>query len=83
MRDFDNTFITGNLAYNRPAKQSSEYDISKNYAGRAVDGSTTSDWTKCTHTKAVTETLSWWYVELAAMSVIQSVTLYNRGGSGE
>ena len=70
-----------NIAIGRPAEQSSVYGFG--VASLAVDGNTDgtgSPWGNATLMHTQSEPQPWWQVELADISDIQEVILYNRTG---
>ncbi|WP_370977929.1 discoidin domain-containing protein [Agaribacterium sp. ZY112] len=64
-----------NLALNKPATQSSNYN--NNFpASKAVDGLSTGDAGDFNHT--LSEANPWWQVDLGAVSTISTIEIYNR-----
>jgi len=77
-------FISGNLAFKKPAFQLSTYG--QYTADNAVNGiappkDDTSEWS-CSHTEEATTGFLWWYVNLSESEdfVIKNITIVNRQG---
>ncbi|XP_067942827.1 uncharacterized protein [Watersipora subatra] len=68
------SFGTGNLALNKPVRQSSDYPNSDYIAQKAVDGNT--DGSDFSHTEAKAN--QWWMVDLGGQYEVTNIELYNR-----
>jgi hypothetical protein len=65
-----------NLAYKKPATQSSTYDVGA--AARAVDGVTDGNWSAGSVTHTTNEIEPWWQVDLGSVQPVGDVILHNR-----
>jgi F5/8 type C domain len=75
-----------NVALNKPTWQSSTFPSWTNVdwgSERAVDGNTSTNIfeNSCAHTD-VTNTVSWWAVDLGSLTLVFGVNLTNRGDYG-
>ncbi|MEO0473685.1 MAG: T9SS type A sorting domain-containing protein, partial [Bacteroidota bacterium] len=70
---------TGNLALNKVASQSSNYNSSQGFADNAVDGNTNGQWGagSVTHT-AAGQSNAWWEVDLGATYPVGDIVIWNR-----
>lgn len=69
-----------NLAYNRPATQSSTYATApiSSAAGKAVDGNTEGDYNRGSVTHTNSETQAWWMVDLGSTYSLDEIWVYGR-----
>lgn len=65
-----------NLALNKPAIQSSNYDVGT--ANKAVDGNTSGNWYDWTVTHTFADNQAWWQVDLGSVSQLGNINVWNR-----
>jgi hypothetical protein len=74
-------YTTDNLAYGKPATQSSTYN-GNSTAGEAVDGNKSSDWGALSVSSTNAGEIPWWQVDLQGAHTVKNVRLYNYAESG-